>query len=206
MRDRLRQAHRLNAVIVGSFVALHFVTHLLAWGGIAVHTRGLELARMLYRMPVVEAILLAALLAQILTGLWLAFRRIRAGELGKWGILQVASGVLLALFILAHASANLSARFDHGLDTNFFWPAGTLVTSPANRYFYFHYTVPICALFAHIACALRFNGHERFAWRVLLAGPVAALIIVLPFSGALYPIELPDSHRAYLEAMSAPDH
>lgn len=204
MFESVRQVHRWNGLGIGVFVVLHFATHLLAWGGIALHTNGLKLARLLYRTPVIEVLLLTALLLQILVGLLLVLARVRTGKLTGWGVLQILSGIILALFVLAHVSANLSARFQYGLDTNFFWPAATLVQSPMNRYFYFHYTVPVCALFAHVACALRFNGLRRHSWLALAAGPIAALVIILPFTGALYPIELPAAHRAYLEAALAP--
>ncbi len=206
MTDRIKQIHLWTGAIVAGFLVLHFGSHLTAWGGIALHTQGLALVRSVYRVPVVEALLIAALLLQILLGLCLVIGRIRSGGLGGWGVLQALSGVLLAMFILAHTGASLSARFAYGLDTNFYWPAGTLVTSPMNQYFYFHYTVPICALFAHLGCALRFNGRKRLALCALAAGPVAAAVIVLPFSGALYPIELPASHAAYLDAVIAPNH
>ncbi|HVR70343.1 MAG TPA: hypothetical protein VMT87_05805, partial [Vicinamibacteria bacterium] len=82
--------HRWSAAIIVSFAALHFASHLSAAVSLALNTRVVDAARLVYKQPPVEMLLLLALPVQIGTGLWL-FRAARDRALDGWDRLQLAS-------------------------------------------------------------------------------------------------------------------
>lgn len=198
-----RQVHRAIAILIAAFVMLHLGTHLFAWGGVDAHTAALEKARLLYRHSIAESMLVLAIITQVLLGLRLAISRLREGVDRGWGRIQIASGVALAIFLLAHTGAALSARWLGGIETNFYWPAGTLLLSPLKYGFWPYYLIAVSALFAHVASAFHFAGRERAARALLACGLVFAPLVVLPFSGAIYPVELPDDHLTYFAGLGA---
>jgi succinate dehydrogenase/fumarate reductase cytochrome b subunit len=65
----VRKVHRLGAVVVALFVLVHLANHLAALGGIAAHLRFMDGARLVYRQPVVETLLLLAVVVQAGNGL-----------------------------------------------------------------------------------------------------------------------------------------
>ena len=202
MRWSVKRAHRVNASILVAFIVLHFGTHLAAWFGIGAHGVALEAARRLYRPLVVEAALITLFAAQVVLGFVLLARRVRSGRRnrvwgGGWGIAQLLSGAYLAYFIVAHIGAALAARHLSGIDTNFYWPAGTLVLDPLRWGFAPYYALALIALGVHLAAALRFRGATRWPRRIAMAAPVLAIAILPPFAGLAYPIDLPPEYRAY---------
>lgn len=197
MFPRTLQIHRMLALFLAGFVVLHLASHLFAWGGIAAHNQALDWVRLIYRNPAVETVLVIAILAQIVMGVRLAWARIRQGVSPGWGYLQLGSGAILMIFLFIHPLAALLARTQMGLDTNFYWPAGTLILAPLKYFFYPYYTLALFAIFSHIGCALHFRGKRGAARIMVLAGVVIPAIILPPFTGALFPIELPPAHAAY---------
>lgn len=65
----VRKLHRYGAVVVALFVLAHLANHLAALGGIDAHLRFMAAARLVYRQPLVELVLLAAVTVQARTGL-----------------------------------------------------------------------------------------------------------------------------------------
>ncbi len=198
-----RQIHRAFALIIGAFALLHLGNHLMAWGGVDMHTAALKMVRMIYRNPVAETVLIGAVLGQILIGLRLAVRRWQGGVDKGWGRLQLGSGLVLAVFLGAHMGAALSARWLSELDTNFYWPAGTLTLAPLKYGFWPYYLIAVFSFFAHIASALHFQGLTKSARTLVVLGAIAAPIIVLPFSGLIYDIALPAEHLEYFANLTA---
>lgn len=197
----LNKAHRITALILSLFLAQHLGAHLLAAFGPELHIGLLNAARALYRLWVVEAALIAALLAQVVMGLMLLWRRWRRGVTGFWGWAQVISGAYLAFFILNHTGAALTARWFTGLDTNFYWAASTLALPPLSYAFAIYYTAAVTALGAHIGAALYFAGRVGAARAALVAGFVTGAAIIAIFSGALYDIALPSAYQDYAQML-----
>lgn len=197
MAMTVRQAHRWNAAALGVFLLLHFASHLSAWGGIASHSATLEIVRKVYRPALIEPVLLALFAIQIALGIRLAWARRSMRRKGLWHRLQAGSGLVLAVFLVLHVGAALSARLLAGLDTNFYWPAGTLVLFPLKYGFAPYYVIAVSALFVHIGAALHMRGRRQFGKVLALAGPVVGLVIILPFAGVLYPIDLPEEYARY---------
>lgn len=178
--------HRLSAAVIVSFATLHFVCHLSAAFSLALNTRVVDWARLVYKQPPLEALLLLALPVQIVTGLWL-FASAKERAQDRWNRLQLAAGVYLAIFIAAHATAtallfrDLSFRAASGGRTGLF----------GDPTFFAYYAFGPLAVFAHVACGARSlltrrlgpARAERLAGGILGLGAVVTLVISLALSG-----------------------
>jgi hypothetical protein len=191
----LRKIHRTSAVVLLVFITAHLANHLLALQGIEAHIAAMKQLRAYYRHPLAEALLLIAVLAQVITGS-LLFWRTRHTLRGFWPRLRAHSGLALAIFLLQHVPAVLVGRLLQGLDTNFYFAAAVLQGGIHKYYFFPYYLVGVTAVFVHLAAVvyLRLPGVRRRAWWAaapIVTGFVLALAIVLCFAGAFYEIRLP---------------
>ena len=199
MRLTAKQAHRYVAGFIGLFLAVHFSAHFAALGGISTQQKVLIAGREVYQVPLFEGALVVALAAQIFLGIrLLAVVRHRKRK-DWWHRLQWVSGCYLIFFIINHTAAALVTRHLVGLDTNFYWAAGTLVLAPLKLGFAPYYFLAVSALIGHLIAALHFRKPRRWHAPALLLGPLTGALFVLAYSGAFYPIELPDAHRQYFE-------
>jgi hypothetical protein len=201
-RPWIRIAHRASAVLLAMFLAVHLLNHVVALWGVAAHIAVMEGARLVYRSPALEPLLLTAALVQIVTGV----EQARAGwgaRRGFWQRTQVASGFYLAFFLANHTFWILVARLGYGLDSNFYLAAAFLTISPMPFLFAPYYILGVFALFAHLACAVHFRVRGRTGDRVgqafLACGAVLAGVVVAAFMGAFYDIHLPPAYRALVE-------
>lgn len=192
-----KQAHRALGAFIGIFLAVHLAAHFAALGGIGAQEIVLQWGRKVYRVPLVEIALLAALAAQVAIGIKLLRGIARRPRKDRWHWLQFLSGTYLAYFMVVHTTAAIVTREAFDLDTNFFWAAGTLVLAPIRYGFAPYYVLAVAALATHIIAALHFRGVRRWHGPALLAGPIAGAVIVAAYSGALYLIELPTEYRDY---------
>jgi succinate dehydrogenase/fumarate reductase cytochrome b subunit len=192
--DLPRRLHRTAATVVGIYVIVHVLNHLLALRGIGAHIAFMEAARKVTRIPAVEALLLLGVAVQAGSGLRLLWRR-RGQRRLALGRLQALSGAYLAFFLAVHVVSVLFGRAVLHLDTNFYFAAAGLQVSPYPLFFVPYYGLAVAALFAHLACALR-RRFDGLAWGGIAAGVVAAILIVASFSGVFYPVDLPPAYRA----------
>lgn len=187
-----RRLHRAAGAILAVFVAVHVANHLAALAGPGAHVRFMEIARRVYRQPLVEALLLACVAVQAASGLKMLWTgRRRRKTVLAW--LQAGSGAYLSLFLAIHVGAVLAGRIAGGLDTNFYFAAAGLHVWPFVLFFAPYYFLAVAALFAHLGCALR-----RGAAVAALAaggGVVVAALIVATLMGIVHPVEIP---KAYL--------
>jgi succinate dehydrogenase/fumarate reductase cytochrome b subunit len=199
---RLRTFHAISATVIASYAAVHIANHLAALGGIATHIAFMEAARSVYRIRFVEAVLLACVLFQVLSGLWLVARgwRQRRGTV-SW--LQAVAGIYLAFFLVVHVSAVLFGRLSLGLDTNFYFAAAGFHVPPFQLFFVPYYLFGVLALFTHLGCAAywRAKSSGRSSPSLFIALPVAvgvllSLVIVLLLAGVFYRVEIPSEYRA----------
>lgn len=197
MRLTARQAHLRVALFLGVFLGVHFATHFAALGGVESHAAMLDMGRAVYRVPLVEGVLVAALGLQVMLGVTLVRRMARWPGGGGWRRAQKWSGIVLAVFIVLHTSAALGSRWLFGLDTNFYWAAGTLTLAPLKYGFAPYYSAAVIALVTHVLAALHFRRPARWQGPALLLGPMIALPILLAYGGALFAVDLPEAHRAY---------
>lgn len=192
-----KQAHRRVAIVLGLFLAVHFAAHFAALGGIAAQDAVLQWGRNVYRIPVIEIALVIALALQVILGIKLLRQIARRKIKTRWHWLQFLSGCYLAYFIVMHTSAALITRLGIGLDTNFYWAAGTLTLDPIRYYFAPYYTLVVIALVGHVIAALHFRRPKKWHAPALMLGPIAAMLIVTAYGGGLYAVDLPAAYEDY---------
>lgn len=99
--QRWRSVHGVTASAITVFVVFHLLNQLAGLFGAEVYAEVQRIGSIVYRAPVVEAILVGLMISQVISGARVAWR---------WGplkadthrVMQVAAGNYLALFILAH--------------------------------------------------------------------------------------------------------
>lgn len=186
------------------FLVVHLINHLAGLASVEAHLGFMAVARMVYRHPLVEPLLLAAFALQGVSGLVLAWRGRRCRALTAR--LQMASGAYLALFLLIHVGAILHGREILGLDTNLHFAAAG-IQAGLGWLFLPYYGLAVLAAFTHFGSALEARARRRgpgMPWRLLLLstlGGVLALILGLLLAGRVYPLSIPD---AYLQPWSPP--
>ena len=92
---RWRVAHGLTAAILCLYVLFHLTNHLFGLVGPDAHATVMKIGRVVYRSGIGEPLLVAAMLFQIGTGLYLAWRWSAAAQ-GFHRTYQVASGAYLS--------------------------------------------------------------------------------------------------------------
>jgi hypothetical protein len=155
---RWRVVHGLTAAILCLYVLFHITNHLFGLLGPDVHAAVMKIGRMVYRSGVGEPLLVAAMLFQIGTGLYLAWRWSAAPQ-GLHRTFQVASGAYLSLFILGHMnSVFVYARSFLGIATDWNFaigaPAG-LIHDAWNIRLLPHYALGVFFVLSHLASGLR---------------------------------------------------
>jgi succinate dehydrogenase/fumarate reductase cytochrome b subunit len=148
----MKRLHYATGLLLGIFIVLHLTNHLTALYGPDRHIATMNLLRTVYRNPLVEVVLLGAVLVQIMSGLRL-FWRTRQSATSFFSRLQRWSGLYLAVFFLIHLSAVLSGRFVLHLDTNFYFGVAGLNTFPFSLFFVPYYGLAILSFCGHLAAA-----------------------------------------------------
>ena len=195
---RLRVAHGVAAALILLFVAFHLANHLAGLVGPEAHARVMAIGRSIYRSTLVEPVLVLLLLFQVVSGIRMAWRW-SARQLGWFNVLQVGSGVYLAAFVLTHLnSAFVSARWIHGIQTDWGWATGApegLLMDSWNIRLLPHYALGVFFVIAHLFCGLctvlSAHGATRrttnliFTLGMLCAGGISSLIAAVLCGGRL---------------------
>lgn len=202
----LRKIHRLSALLIAAFACIHIANHLVGLSGIEAHIEFMRSARLFYRQPVIEALLLLAIVLQVVTGITLIIERWKQRR-GFLSWLQVGSGAYLAFFFLNHVAAVFYGRNTLHVDTNFYYAVAGVHMPVIQFYFVLYYFLAVLALFTHLGCALywRLQTHSRTARTLAVALPsivgcVISLLIVLSLAGAFYPVNIPSEYKVIFSA------
>ena len=198
----LRRFHRLSALVIVLFAVPHLVNHLIAIQGVQAHMDFMDSARLVYRWPPLEGLLLICVLFQVVSGLRLLWRGWHQ-RVGRLAWLQAGSGAYLALFLCIHVGAVLSGRAALGLETNFYFAAAGMHVGWYALFFVPYYGLAVVALFAHLGCALYWMLESKaepvrrgVVYSSMIAGVVVAALILLALGGAFSAIEIPAQYRA----------
>ena len=188
----LVKLHRTTAVALAVFVLAHLANHPFALDSLAAHKSVQDVLRLVYRNAFVEPLLVAALAAQAISGVALAWRgRHRQGFLNH---AQAASGLFMAAFLCSHVMATLvSGRTLANTDTNFVFsaggPAGLLHTAGAAMLIPYYFLAPI-AFFTHVGGAVRrsllrkrSSNANQVAVGLFATGVVLSLVILAALCG-----------------------
>lgn len=145
-RPAILALHRATGMALAVFVCLHLVNHALLAIDPAMAFAFMDGFRHVYRQPAVEALLLVAVLVQLLAG----------GALARGGgaTLSRLSGYYLLFFLLVHVSAVLWGRLGLGLDTDIHFAAAGLRSWPAMAFFVPYYFLAVVAICCHVGLAL----------------------------------------------------
>ncbi len=192
-----KQAHGRVAIFLLIFLAVHFATHFTSLGGPDLHKEALGWARMFYHFALIEIALVLALAAQVILGFKLLATIRKRKRKDMWHWVQFVSACYLAYFIIQHTAAALFTRLGVGLDTNFYWAAGTLALEPIKYYFAPYYTLAVIAVFSHVIAALHFKGPRAWHTPALAAGPLVGLTFVLGYGAAFSAVEIPQEYLDY---------
>lgn len=199
---KLRALHKTSAILIIAFACLHITNHLASLAGVPSHIAFMEVARKLYRHPIIEIPLLFCVAFQVGSGLWLVIRGWKERQ-GWLAWLQAISGTVLAFFLLVHVGAVLYGRIVLNLDTNFYYAAAGFHVPPNQFFFGPYYFLAVLALFTHLGCAAYWLLHASTRSIRLLAvalpmlvGGAVALLIVLSLAGKLQPVEVPAKYKA----------
>lgn len=202
----LHKLHRMSALFIGSFIAIHLINHLFIFGGIQVHIEFMENFRLVYRNVIVESALLLCVLFQVCSGVYFVWKRKgqRSGFLEK---AQAISGLYLAFFLLNHIGAVFYGRSVAGLDTNIYYGIAGYHTTPFQLFFIPYYFAAVVAIFVHVASAFNWlsrnsitsNLRNKIAYCIIFIGVTIGTSLTLGFSGSFSEIEIPQEYSAIYE-------
>lgn len=201
----LRRMHCVSATVLGSFVLVHLANHLVGLRGIEGHLAFMQTARVVYRHPAAEVLLLVSAVLQALSGAAM-LRRARLSHAAPWmQRLQHWSGLYLGFFLVVHVAAVLMGRSVFGLDTTWYFAAAGFHVPPFAWFFAPYYGLAVLALGTHVGCALHrwlaSPTHPRPLRQAALLLPmlgaaVTAVLIVSMLAGWLYPVRVPSEYLA----------
>ncbi len=201
----MNRIHHISGLTITVFVSLHLFNHSVSILGIDNHIELMDKLRLVYRNPIVETILLAAVIIQIFSGLKLFFSK-RKSAIGIYKKLQIWTGIYLAFFFLIHVGAVLTGRFLLNLDTNFYFGAAGINTFPLNLFFIPYYGLAILSFFGHIA-AIHFHKMKRkivgFSIEqqskfILIIGILMTIIILYGLTNGFMGVEIPEEYNVLI--------
>lgn len=186
---RLRTAHGIVALaLLCLFLGPHLFNHSLGILGEGLHREVMLVLRSAYRHDLVEPVIVAGFLFQVLTGLVLLRTAGRPGR-GLLDSLQRASGLYLTVYILTHMNSVFTLARHFGIETDYAWatsvPRGLLMDGWDIRLVP-HYSLAVLALLVHLACGLRIvlRAHgmaearlARVTWG-LIAGAITVATLI----------------------------
>jgi hypothetical protein len=153
-----RVVHGVTAVVLSLYVVFHLANHLFGLIGPDAHAAVMKIGRMVYRSAVGEPLLVATMLFQTGTGLFLAWRW-SASAHDFQRTYQVASGAYLSVFILGHMnSVFVYARSFLGIPTDWNFAIGAptgLIHDAWNIRLLPHYALGVFFVLSHLASGLR---------------------------------------------------
>lgn len=184
---RWRTVHGFTAAVLSVFILFHLFNQVAGLWGEEVYSAVQAAGRRVYRVPVLEAILVGLMISQVFSGLRIVWRW---GPLrtGTARVMQVAGGNFLAVFIAAHMlSIFVYARTMSGLPTDWGYAVGAtsgLLGDVWSIRLIPHYSWGVFFICSHIASGLRWMSIQRGvalhrAHRAWLAANALAVVVSL---------------------------
>jgi hypothetical protein len=186
----IKTAHGITAAtILLIFLLEHIGNHVLAVWSLEKHKAVMDLLRLWYRSDLVQPIVVALFLWQLVSGLRLLWSKLpQAGDI--YSSIQTATAAYLAIYIPSHLIAVfLLGRWFLGVDTSFAWASGAptgLLLDPWNVRLIPHYSLAVPFLIGHLAVGLRtvLLNHDvgtiaadRLTWIICAIGLAVSLLI-----------------------------
>ncbi len=159
----------------------------------------MEQFRIVYRHPVIETLLLLVVLFQIVTGIWLIYKRDAQTIAEK---IQVYSGLYLSFFLVAHVGAVLSGRYIEHLDTNFYFAATGLNYYPATFIFIPYYFLAVASISLHVSAIHYLKTRSKgAAVGIAVIGIATSFIIILAFTDNFKWLDMPGPYEQFIRAL-----
>ncbi len=201
----MKALHRITGIVVSIFIVAHLFNHLTAWFGIETHQYILEKLRQVYRIPVLEFILVISFFFQAFSGFRMCYHIWKKEQKTKVEKIQMYSGILLGLFIIQHIPATIGQRWYYEFDTNFYFASRVVLEQPLYFYFVPYYFIGIMAFAFHLAEIHRkkivqyISQEQANIHYYLILGIffIIALLILYIFMGGKYDIQIPEAYRVY---------
>lgn len=201
----MRQLHYYAGLTIAVFVAFHLLNHLSSLYGPETHIAMMVTLRTVYRHPLVETILLGAVLVQIGSGLRL-FWQTRQSTTTFYEKMHRWTGLYLAAFLLVHLSAVLGGRLLLHLDTNFYFGVAGLNTFPFSLFFVPYYGLAILSFFGHIASIHQKKGTRTIAGLppvsqangILLMGILLTVVIFYGLTNGFQGVAIPAEYNVLI--------
>jgi succinate dehydrogenase/fumarate reductase cytochrome b subunit len=195
--SRLRVIHGATALcLLLGFLLAHLVNHDFAIWSVKLHGVVMEWLRVWYRSEWLEPVLLMLLLVMVATGLPMVVHHSRR-RADVFRILQMATGVYLAIFLCAHVLAVLGAR-RAGIETDWRFATGAngLLDGRCMLIPYYIYATLFMTL--HAGCGLRIvlmkhGVEEMIANKAVYAVAGAGMLITTPIAIAAFGFHLQSS-------------
>jgi hypothetical protein len=172
----VKKTHCFSGLFLAIFVAIHLVNHLFSLFSPSEHIELMNRLRVIYRQPVVESVLLFAVIFQMLTGIKMVFNKDKESIAQR---VQQYSGLYIALFLVIHVGAVMFGRYLQ-LDTNFYFAAAGINSYPAKLFFIPYYFLAVMAVGLHLASLvyIKYNSRPMAASLVVISAVIATLIII----------------------------
>lgn len=181
----VKQLHYVSGILLTTFIIAHLANHVAIWQNATTHLALMDTLRTVYRQPVVECLLWAAVVWQVISGGRLA-QEYRWADVAFFRRVQLASGRYMQFFLLFHTSAVLAGRYVLGVDTNLYFGAAGLNAFPACLFFVPYYGLAISSFFAHLA-SIHYYKMQKWtsepsarwqSWTILIIGACMAMAIL----------------------------
>lgn len=198
----IKKLHYFSGITITIFVGLHLINHLYSIFGAKAHIELMNDFRVVYRNIIIETLLLLAVGIQIVSGIKLFFKK-RKNVSDFFEILQIWTGIYLAVFLIIHLSAVLSGRLILNLDTNFYFGVAGLNTFPLNLFFIPYYGLAIISFFGHISAVhskkmqnkiLGINPNKQ-SYIILISGILLTLAILYGLTNGFNRVEIPNEYK-----------
>lgn len=188
--------HYWSGITLSVFIGFHLFNQLMSLIGADAHIKVMQAFRTVYRHPVVETVLLAAVLFQVVTGLKMVFTPKRSSIAEK---IQVYSGLYLSFFLLFHVGAVLYGRW-LGMDTRFYFAAAGLNMYPATLFFIPYYLLAVAAITLHVA-AIHYRKTGSLGWSraIVITGLLTVVLIITGFTNRFQWREIPPANKAFIQ-------
>lgn len=201
----MKTIHRLTGIFVSIFIVAHLYNHCMAMWGISTHQSILEALRRIYRIPIIEILLIGAFLFQSISGIQLFLKLRKKANKTKLERVKMYSGLILGLFVIQHISATVGQRLYFGFDTNFYFASRVVIEDPWFYFFIPYYFLGVMSFGFHLASIhkekiSKFVNQKQatihFVFIILLFF-VISLFILYIFTGGFYEIVIPDEYNVY---------
>lgn len=146
----MKKFHYFSGLLIAAFIGIHLINHVYSVFGAEKHIEIMNTFRNIYRNNFMEAILVFAILIQVISGIRLFIRKRKSVSTG-FEKLQLWTGLYLSIFFAIHLSAVFTGRILLKLDTNFYFGAAGLNSFPHNLFFIPYYGLAVLSFFGHVA-------------------------------------------------------